>query len=437
LYAVNAELEFPVTEHSLGSPADARGALAVGATEVRDDHLASYSSQGPSNDGRLKPELSAPAGVSSASYAPEVFHGTSASTPHVAGAAALVWSAFPETSAQQVRDFLQAHALDLGLPGPDNAYGYGRLSLPAPPAAAAGLPALPTALPTLPPEPTLMPQPSAVAGLPLAEPGAEARVIEARLRVPPLLLLGGLGLCGGLFLLVGGGLLLLAVGRSSRLRSAPAAPQSMAPAHSAPIAAVAVTPVPGATVRGCGALLAPGRPPILLVPGKLTIGRGAGNDLVLDSLLVSRSHAHLECTTGRCTVEDLGSANGTFVNGRRVSRASLSAGDRLRLGDVEMTYQAGPAAPVVPAGAWLEQGSRRHALSPAGLAIGRSHDSDLVLSDDRASRHHARIDRQGDEWVIRDLGSANGTFVNGERVQVRALRPGDEIRIGDTRLTFR
>ena len=90
LYTLDAELEFPVAEHSLGSPADAYEALAVGATEVRDDSLASYSSQGPSNDGRLKPELSGPAGVSSASYAPGVFDGTSASTPHVAGAAALV-----------------------------------------------------------------------------------------------------------------------------------------------------------------------------------------------------------------------------------------------------------------------------------------------------------------------------------------------------------
>ncbi|MFL7807331.1 MAG: S8 family serine peptidase, partial [Anaerolineae bacterium] len=75
LYAHGAEIEFPVAEHSLCSPADAVGALAVGATEYRDDSLATYSSQGPSNDGRLKPDISAPAGVSSASYAPHVFDG--------------------------------------------------------------------------------------------------------------------------------------------------------------------------------------------------------------------------------------------------------------------------------------------------------------------------------------------------------------------------
>lgn len=88
-------------------------------------------------------------------------------------------------------------------------------------------------------------------------------------------------------------------------------------------------------------------------------------------------------------------------------------------------------------GAWLELGGRRHALSPAGMVLGRSHDSDLVVADERASRQHASIDLQGDTWIISDLDSANGTFVNGERIRERALRPGDEIRVGDTRIYFR
>ena len=446
LYTLDAELEFPVAEHSLGSPADAHEALAVGATEVRDDSLASYSSQGPSNDGRLKPELSGPAGVSSASYAPGVFDGTSASTPHVAGAAALVWSAFPEYSADQVRDYLEAHALDLGPLGPDNAYGYGRLNMPSPPSVEiAGPPVLPTALPTALPEATLVPQPTAVAVVP-GEPGPEIKPgEEASLRLTPLLVLGGLGLCGGSFMLIGGGLLLWVVGRSARRRGAPAVAQPMppvrpvTPARPAPAGQVLepVGPALRETMHGYGALLAPGRPPLLLAPGRLTIGRSAACDLVVDSVLVSRQHAQLECSPGRCTIEDLGSSNGTYVNGRRVSRAALSPGDRLRLGDVELAYQAGAGAPPAAEGAWLEIGGRRHALSPAGVVLGRSHDSDLVVADERASRQHASIDLQGDTWVISDLGSANGTLVNGERVRERALRPGDEIRVGDTRIYFR
>jgi pSer/pThr/pTyr-binding forkhead associated (FHA) protein len=132
-------------------------------------------------------------------------------------------------------------------------------------------------------------------------------------------------------------------------------------------------------------------------------------------------------------VKDLGSANGIFVNGRRVSHAVLNPGDRLRLGDVELTYQPADAS---QAQAWLEVGTTRHPLLLERTSIGRSRDNKIYLADKRASRHHARIDLQQGTFVLIDLDSANGTFVNGQRVQRQALRSGDEIRIGDTRLRF-
>jgi pSer/pThr/pTyr-binding forkhead associated (FHA) protein len=209
---------------------------------------------------------------------------------------------------------------------------------------------------------------------------------------------------------------------------------------------------PPDTAAGYGSLTAPGLPPIWLRPGETSLGRAAGNDVVLDSMLVSRSHARIECAAGRCVVQDLGSANGLFVNGRRTSRAELSSGDRLRLGDVELVYQAGGAppagargradawgqtAPRGQAGARLEIGGRQVPLPAAGASLGRAQDNDVHVPDERASRHHARIDVQQGVYVLSDLGSANGTFVNGRRVQHQALRDGDEIRIGDTALRFR
>jgi subtilisin family serine protease/ribosomal protein L37E len=122
------EIEYTTVEHSVLTPADARGAFTVGAVRWDTDVLEGFSSQGPSNDGRLKPEISAPDRVSSAVYG-EAFPGTSAAAPHVAGAAALVWQAFPGYSAQQVTEYLKTNAVDLGPSGPDNAYGYGRLYL--------------------------------------------------------------------------------------------------------------------------------------------------------------------------------------------------------------------------------------------------------------------------------------------------------------------
>ena len=103
-----------------------------------------YSSEGPTNGpggaaggGLDKPALAAYANVATASYGPcsgtYCFNGTSSATPHVAGAAALVAGAIPSLSPDQLRHYLQSRAVDLGSPGYDAQYGYGRVYLGAPP----------------------------------------------------------------------------------------------------------------------------------------------------------------------------------------------------------------------------------------------------------------------------------------------------------------
>ncbi len=127
------DIEYPVPTSSLGIPSDARGALSVGAIH-RDQWdlgtVASYSSRGPTADGRIKPDLVAPSGVTTASYgAWRLFGGTSAATPHVAGAAALLKSANPSLSRDGLWQALVEAAVDLGPPGKDNSTGYGKLVL--------------------------------------------------------------------------------------------------------------------------------------------------------------------------------------------------------------------------------------------------------------------------------------------------------------------
>jgi len=121
-------IPYVVPAHSIIVPADSSSAIAVGATDWEDDSYHYYSSQGPTWDGRIKPDLTAPSGVSTATYGRWNFYGTSASAPHVAGACGLYRGKTPFTAAQ-VRTLLQKRAVDLGAVGQDNVYGYGRLNL--------------------------------------------------------------------------------------------------------------------------------------------------------------------------------------------------------------------------------------------------------------------------------------------------------------------
>jgi subtilisin family serine protease len=124
-------LALPVAQSSLACPADASGALTVGAINYASWSAGpqeSFSSQGPTNDGRLKPEICGPDGVTTLTY-PSPFYGTSASAPHVVGAAALLKSAHPLWTAAQLRNELTSSAVDMGTSGADYLYGYGRLRL--------------------------------------------------------------------------------------------------------------------------------------------------------------------------------------------------------------------------------------------------------------------------------------------------------------------
>ncbi len=96
--------------------------------------VADYSSRGPTTDGRFKPELVAPSGVSTVSYGESEdfygYSGTSAAAPHVTGAAALIKSANPSFSRDDLWDALIAATVDIDAIGRDNNSGYGKLVLP-------------------------------------------------------------------------------------------------------------------------------------------------------------------------------------------------------------------------------------------------------------------------------------------------------------------
>ena len=127
-------LGYQTAAHSLVAPADATGAMAVGYINIKNWTTGPQgpgSSQGPTNDGRVKPDIMGPANVSSFTWGTGGY--TSTATPHVSGAAALILSKYPYYTAGQLQLALENWAIDMGTPGRDNVYGSGRLRLLYPP----------------------------------------------------------------------------------------------------------------------------------------------------------------------------------------------------------------------------------------------------------------------------------------------------------------
>ena len=126
------DLEYATSAHSIWPPADAVGAMSVAAINQADWETGpqeSYSSQGPTNDGRIKPNISGPDGVSVYTRDVGPSYGTSFASPHVAGGACLLLSKYPGFTAAELQSALESWAIDMGLPGKDNIYGWGRLNL--------------------------------------------------------------------------------------------------------------------------------------------------------------------------------------------------------------------------------------------------------------------------------------------------------------------
>ncbi|MDH3396724.1 MAG: S8 family serine peptidase [Acidimicrobiia bacterium] len=129
-------LEFPSDPYSAAVPFGDTvnpGAISVGAVDPPNGtSVASYSSRGPTNDGRIKPDLSAPAGMTT--FSAGTFSGTSGAAPVVAGAAALLLDAGLVANPTQLKTYLLSSAVaDRGTKGPDNDFGAGELYLGEPP----------------------------------------------------------------------------------------------------------------------------------------------------------------------------------------------------------------------------------------------------------------------------------------------------------------
>ena len=152
-------------------------------------------------------------------------------------------------------------------------------------------------------------------------------------------------------------------------------------------------------------------------------GAESGTGRLGDDPELSRRHARLSRSDGRVVVEDLGSTNGTLVNGKAISDpTTLAAGDSIEVGSTELRVLDVPAAaPAVSLSIDVVDGPASGTRIPLGtspLVFGRAETGQGVLGNDpELSRRHASASPlDGTRLLVEDLGSTNGTFVNEHRI---------------------
>lgn len=206
--------------------------------------------------------------------------------------------------------------------------------------------------------------------------------------------------------------------------------------------------------------------------GVTTIGRAQDNDIVINNLALSRRHAQVEYKGGRYEVVDLQSQNGVFVNQDRVrGPRELNDKDAITLGTYQFVFRSTedsePAVRVVQpkvkrapkpeetepeAEAPPEEVAehvpllvlkyndvelQRFPLRKEICLIGRAKECDVQIAERRLSRKHCEITRQGGRYVVKDLGSQNGTYVNRRRIRGTVeLSQGDVLNFAEYAVLF-
>jgi len=203
---------------------------------------------------------------------------------------------------------------------------------------------------------------------------------------------------------------------------------------------------------------------------RITLGRDQTNDIVITDTKISRIHARIESDPkGGIRLVDLGSTNGSQLNGKRVAWAEIHQGDVIMVGNTQIRFlPANPpdesnitsiesesdlnqtvadmALPVslnetdmdrlvvhTPMRTWeiqLDEGVD-------SLTIGRAPENDIVLDHPSVSRKHARLTRDRLNFIIEDLQSSNGIRLNGDKVDKVVLENGMVLRIGFANLIFK
>lgn len=179
------------------------------------------------------------------------------------------------------------------------------------------------------------------------------------------------------------------------------------------------------------------QPPVWIVEKRYTLGSAADNHLQLEDEGIDALHARLLTESGSLFLQDNNSSTGCYVNGQRITRKELLAGDSIRLGTVEFDildpYSGDADTSAAPA--WLllaDSGAlagREFPLPAERNLIGRGNQCDISIPNSQLAREHAEITVEERQLRIRDLNSPSGVYVDEKRISEHTVKPGDRLRL--------
>ena len=173
----------------------------------------------------------------------------------------------------------------------------------------------------------------------------------------------------------------------------------------------------------------------------ITVGRSSSCHIVLDNPNVSSNHAKFIIDDSTITLEDSGSTNGTFVNGEKITSKKVTKDDQIAFSR-NYNFDWGKIEPYIKIskGEFTDVPGERLKTQIARekqvINIGRTSDNDLVINNIKVSRKHAKLEKKGNDWFLEDLGSSNGTFINGKKVKKERVTQKDVITIGGVPLNL-
>ena len=182
------------------------------------------------------------------------------------------------------------------------------------------------------------------------------------------------------------------------------------------------------------------RPPLWIVEKLFSIGSASDNNLVLDDPSIDPLHAKFIQENNRYLLKDNNSRCGCFVNGQRITQKEILPGDIIKIGNIDIIALDPRSQPeksrepvtapwrLVSDSNWLA--GKYFSLSVEhSTVIGRGNQCDIVIPGTHLSRRHAEIQVEGNHLRIKDLGSANGTYLNDLRIDNATANNGDRLRL--------